>query len=68
MGKSLITKKVVRASGNSADPATGMSPPMVLAEMPETPRLNLPKGKISTATRRQLLPFTVGGADAAEKN
>jgi hypothetical protein len=38
MGKSLITKKVVRASGNSADPATGMSPPMVLAEMPETPK------------------------------
>jgi hypothetical protein len=49
-----------RSSDGSVEPAARMSSP-ILAEMPETPALNLGGGKISTATRKRLLP--IAGAD-----
>ena len=45
-----------RSSDGSATPETRMSSP-TLAEMPETPALSLRGGKISTATRKRLLPI-----------
>jgi hypothetical protein len=50
MEKRSIIKKVVGALTETASPAIG-------AELPETPGLKLPRGKISTATRKRLLPF-----------
>jgi hypothetical protein len=49
-----------RSSDGSAEPAARMSSP-ILAEMTETPALNLGGGKISTATRKRLLPIAEPG-------
>jgi hypothetical protein len=38
---------------------TGSSSPAFGSEMPETSGMKLPEGKISAATRKQLLPFIV---------
>jgi hypothetical protein len=46
-----IIKRVVGALTGSTSPRPG-------CEMPETPNLKLPEGKISTATRKKLLPLT----------
>jgi hypothetical protein len=48
MEKRSILKKVAETFDGSASPG---------CELPETPGLKLPIGKISTATRKQLLPF-----------
>jgi hypothetical protein len=68
MNQPSVIKKVVAAFSNSADAATHVSSPVALSEMPETPGLNLPDGKISTATRKKLLPFTAAGAEGAKKD
>jgi hypothetical protein len=48
MEKSLVLKKVV-------DTFSSLSKPVLGRELPETPGLKLPQGKISTATRKQFL-------------
>jgi hypothetical protein len=45
MQKRSVVDKVVRAISSPAAP--------LLTELPETPGLRLPEGKISTATRKQ---------------
>jgi hypothetical protein len=52
MEKRSIVKKVAAVFTGSSSPALG-------SELPETPAMKLPEGKISTATRKQLLPFIV---------
>jgi hypothetical protein len=52
MEKRSILKKVAETFDGSESPTLG-------CELPETPGLKLPIGKISTATRKQLLPFSV---------
>jgi hypothetical protein len=65
MEKSSMIKK----AGHAINDATA---PMLddhggLIEMPETPGLKLPEGKISTATRKQLFPFIARGPVGARK-
>jgi hypothetical protein len=45
----------------------GSAPAGICSEMPETPGLKLPQGKISTATRKKLLPFVVSETAATGK-
>ena len=51
MEKRSIVKKVAAVFAGSSSPALG-------SEMPEKPGLKLPEGKISTATRKRLLPLS----------
>jgi hypothetical protein len=65
MNQPSAIKKAVAAFSKSAGGATRVS--AVFSEMPETPGLNLPEGKISTATRKRLLPFTATGSKGRKK-
>jgi hypothetical protein len=60
MEKVSIIKKVVGAFADAS--SAGLR-----NEMPETPGLKLPEGKISTATRKKLLPFVVNETGGPEK-
>jgi hypothetical protein len=44
-----------------------ISSAVALSEMPETPGLNLAREKISTATRKKLVPFTTAERTALTK-
>ena len=46
---------------------TGSASAALRSEMPETPRLKLPEGKVSTATRKKLLPVTRGETSQPKK-
>jgi hypothetical protein len=54
---SSVIKKVVAA-------VTGSETVLLRSEMPETPSMNLPQGKISTATRKQ---FVANAPDPVER-
>jgi hypothetical protein len=65
MEKSSTIKKAGRATHNAVAPL--LDDPAARIEMPETPGLKLPEGKISTATRKQLFPFIARRPNGARK-
>jgi hypothetical protein len=65
MEKPSIIKKDGQAINSAAAPV--LDDLAGLIEMPETPGLKLPEGKISTATRKQLFPFIARGSVGARK-
>ena len=60
MEKPLISNESSSAITRSASAA-------LRSEMPETPRLKLPEGKVSTATRKKFLPFLVDKTGGPKK-
>jgi hypothetical protein len=55
---SSVLKKVVTA-------IAGAETVLLRSEMPETPSMNLPQGKISTATRKRLVANRAGAGERA---
>jgi hypothetical protein len=66
MNQPSAIKRAIVTFSKSAGGATGVSA-FFFSDMPETPGLNLPEGKISTATRKRLLPYTATKSKGEKK-